>query len=231
MKKTNYELSWIEKNNQEMQEWVIKYLLKKGISIQARTWHDDIINSAQNWSENAETREILKTMNGAWRQKKLRERQDGRKASNFIISISAKRKLKALAFSRKTNMTETLEWLIQSTSEIKDQYKIQAKIQNEDYFKRLRSEQNAASLLASKLSKTLTELCKLQLQIESLNLDQKSLPTPPQEELEKLFNAIKISTLSTNSIFDAEDIRKYKKMIKPISHSQTREQDDTFSTT
>lgn len=220
MKKTNQDLSWIEKNNPEMKKWAMRYLLNKGISIQARTWDYEIIKAAQSWSESAETRELLKKMNGAWRQKKLRERQDGRKASNFIISVSAKRKLKTLASSRKTNITETLEWLIQSTSEINDQYEAQAKTQNEDYIKRLQAERNAASLLASKFSETLTELCKLQLQLESLNLDNEFFSDPSQEELEKRFKELKIIALSTNSIFDAEDIRKYKKMIRPINHNQ-----------
>ncbi|MDU7557648.1 MAG: hypothetical protein E7K65_07255, partial [Pseudomonas sp.] len=175
--------------------------------------------------ENSETRELLKNMKGAWRQKKLRERQDGRQATNFTISLLAKRKLKSLASSRKATITETLDWLIQSGFELKEQYKTQARTLNEENLKSLRNERNAASILASKLSETLTEICKLKLQIQTLAPDYQTLPTPPKEKIEELFNIRKITLLSTSSIFDAEDIRKYRKLIKPTIQSQIQDKD------
>ena len=164
-------------------------------------------------------------MKGAWRQKKLRESKDGRQANNFIISLLAKRKLKNLASSRKATITETLEWLIQSGFELKEQYKTQARTLNDDNLKSLRNERNAASILASKLSETLTEICKLKLQIETLTPNHQTLPTPPKEKIEELFNIRKTTLLSTNSIFDAEDIRKYRKLIKPKIQSQVQDKD------
>ena len=211
-----------------MQQWAIQYLNGKGADISKQTTYDELVRWSDNWPENSEKRELLKNMKGAWRQKKLRESKDGRQANNFIISLLAKRKLKNLASSRKATITETLEWLIQSEFELKEQYKTQARTLNEDNLKSLRNErneQNAASILASKLSETLTEICKLKLQIETLAPDHQTLPIPPKEKIEELFNIRKTTLLSTNSIFDAEDIRKYRKLIKPKIQSQVQDKD------
>lgn len=207
-----------------MQQWAIRYLNGKGADISKQTTYDELVRWSENWPDNSEKRELLKNMKGAWRQKKLRESKDGRQANNFIISLLAKRKLKSLASSRKATITETLEWLIQSGFELKEQCKSQARTLNEDNLKSLRNERNAASILASKLSETLTEICKLKLQIETLAPDHHTLPTPPKEKIEELFNIRKTTLLSTNSIFDAEDIRKYRKLIKPKIQSQSQSQ-------
>lgn len=228
MEKPKKRLEWIERNNPDMQQWAIQYLNGKGADISKQTTYDELVRWSDNWPENSEKRELLKNMKGAWRQKKLRESKDGRQANNFIISLLAKRKLKNLASSRKATITETLEWLIQSGFELKEQYKTQARTLNEDNLKSLRNErneQNAASILASKLSETLTEICKLKLQIETLAPDHQTLPIPPKEKIEELFNIRKTTLLSTNSIFDAEDIRKYRKLIKPKIQSQVQDKD------
>ena len=225
MEKPKKRLEWIERNNPDMQQWAIRYLNGKGADISKQTTYDELLRWSENWPENSETRELLKNMKGAWRQKKLRESQDGRQATNFIISLLAKRKLKSLASSRKATITETLDWLIQSGFELKEQYKTQARTLNEENLKSLRNERNAASILASKLSETLTEICKLKLQIQTLAPDYQTLPTPPKEKIEELFNIRKITLLSTSSIFDAEDIRKYRKLIKPTIQSQIQDKD------
>ena len=225
MEKPKKRLEWIERNNPDMQQWAIRYLNGKGADISKQTTYDELVRWSDNWPENSEKRELLKNMKGAWRQKKLRESKDGRQANNFIISLLAKRKLKNLASSRKATITETLEWLIQSEFELKEQYKTQARTLNEDNLKSLRNERNAASILASKLSETLTEICKLKLQIETLAPNHQTLPTPPKEKIEELFNIRKTTLLSTNSIFDAEDIRKYRKLIKPKIQSQGKDKD------
>lgn len=225
MEKPKKRLEWIERNNLDMQQWAIRYLNGKGADISKQTTYDELLRWSENWPENSETRELLKNMKGAWRQKKLRESQDGRQATNFIISLLAKRKLKSLASSRKATITETLDWLIQSGFELKEQYKTQARTLNEENLKSLRNERNAASILASKLSETLTEICKLKLQIQTLAPDYQTLPTPPKEKIEELFNIRKITLLSTSSIFDAEDIRKYRKLIKPTIQSQIQDKD------
>ncbi|WP_157384262.1 hypothetical protein [Pseudomonas helleri] len=225
MEKPKKRLEWIERNNPDMQQWAIRYLNGKGADISKQTTYDELVRWSENWPENSEKRELLKNMKGAWRQKKLRESKDGRQANNFIISLLAKRKLKNLASSRKATITETLEWLIQSGFELKEHYKTQERTLNEDNLKSLRNERNAASILASKLSETLSEICKLELQIETLAPDHQTLPTPPKEKIEELFNIRKTTLLSTNSIFDAEDIRKYRKLIKPKIQSQGKDKD------
>ena len=52
-----------------------------------------------------------------------------------------------------------------------------------------------------------------------------AIQTPPKEKIEELFNIKKTTLLSTNSIFDAEDIRKYRKLIKPKIQSQVQDKD------
>jgi hypothetical protein len=189
-------LKWIEKNNKDMLQWAIQYLSSRGANISSQTTYDELIRISESWPDSSELRETLKKMKGAWRQRKMRKSANGKKPSNFIFSTSAKRGLENLAKSRRSSMTETLEWLIQNGLEIKNQYQTQLNELNKSHRtllnelnkshrKHLDNYQMAAVALTEKLSEVLTETCKLALQIETLTSTPESLPTPPQDQIEK----------------------------------------------
>jgi len=229
-------LEWIEKNNKDMLQWAIQYLSSRGANISSQTTHDELIRISERWPDNSEMRETLKKMKGAWRQRKMRKSPNGKKPSNFIFSISAKRDLENLAKSRRSNMTETLEWLILSGLEIQNQYQAQINELNKSHrtllnelkkshHKQLDNYQIAAVALTEKLSETLTEICKLALQIETLTSTPKNLPTPPQDQIEKLFRKKKSTLLKSNTIIKRDAIRIHERQIQPTIHYLEQEQE------
>ncbi|HEJ9828975.1 TPA: hypothetical protein ACRL78_004514 [Pseudomonas aeruginosa] len=218
MEKSQNRLGWIKKDNQDMLKWAIRYLNNHRASIPEQITYDGLIRESEKWPEGSETRELLKKMKGAWRQKKLRESLNGKKPSNFILSTSAKKCLENLAKSRRSNITETLEWLIKNGVEIKNQYRDQLDELNKSHRKQLDDYQIAAVTLTEKLSESLTETCKLTLQIEALTPTPKSLPTPQKDQIEDLFRKKKSTLLKSSSIIKRDAIRIHERQIQPTIH-------------
>lgn len=218
MEKAQNKLGWIKKDNQDMLKWAIRYLNNHRASIPEQITYDGLIRESEKWPEGSEIRELLRKMKGAWRQKKLRESLNGKKPSNFILSTSAKKCLENLAKSRRSTITETLEWLIKNGVEIKNQYRDQLNELNKSHRKQLDDYQIAAITLTEKLSESLTENCKLTLQIEALTPTPKSLPTPHKDQIENLFRKKKSTLLKSSSIIKRDAIRIHERQIQPTIH-------------
>jgi len=225
LKKAQNRLGWIEKDNPNMLKWAIRYLNNHRANIPEQTTYDGLIRESEKWPESSEIRELLRKMKGAWRQKKLRESLNGKKPSNFILSTSAKKCLENLAKSRRSNITETLEWLIKNGLEVKSQYRDQLNELNKSHRKQLDSYQVAAVTLTEKLSEALTESCKLTLQIETLTPSPESLPTPQKDQIEKLFRKKKSTLLKSNTIIKRDAIRTHERQIQPTTHYLEQEQE------
>lgn len=225
MEKAQNRLGWIKKDNQDMLKWAIRYLNNHRASIPEQTTYEELIGASEKWPDSSEIREILKKMKGAWRQKKLRESLNGKKPRNFILSTSANKALETLAKSRNKNITDTLEWLIKSGLEIKNQYRSQLNELNKSHRKQLDNYQIAAVTLTEKLSEALTESCKLTLQIETLTPNPESLPTPQKDQIEILFRKKKSTLLKSNTIIKRDAIRIHERQIQPTTHYIEQEQE------
>ena len=201
-----------------MLKWAIRYLNNHRANIPEQTTYDGLIRESEKWPESSEIREILRKMKGAWRQKKLRESLNGKKPSNFILSTSTKKHLENLAKSRRSNITETLEWLIKNGLEVKNQYRDQLNELNKLHRKQLDIYEIAAVTLTEKLSEALTEICKLMLQIETLTPCPEGLPTPQKDQIEKLFRKKKSTLLKSSSIIKRDAIRIHERQIQPTIH-------------
>lgn len=103
--------SWIKKIPQEDRHWARVYLQRKGLSVQANAFEEhsaDIL-----YLDDAHHREIDSQLRNAWRQRKARRKLSGRKAYNFILTSSSKKKLDTIAKEMHTTVTDALRNVIE----------------------------------------------------------------------------------------------------------------------
>ena len=103
--------SWVRKIPQLDRHWARVYLQRKGLPIQANTFEE--YSSAIPYPDDAQHREIDSQLRNAWRQRKARKKLSGRKAYNFVLSNSSKRKLDKIAEEMHTSVTDALKNFIE----------------------------------------------------------------------------------------------------------------------
>ncbi|OFS69947.1 hypothetical protein HMPREF3173_21640 [Pseudomonas sp. HMSC08G10] len=102
--------SWIRKSSPEDRHWARAYLLRKGLPIQADAFEPSSLDPF--FPDDALHREIDSQLRNAWRQRKARRKLSGRKAYNFVLSHSAKRKLDQIAEAMFSSITDALNNVI-----------------------------------------------------------------------------------------------------------------------
>ncbi len=102
--------NWIKKLKDEDRRWARVYLLKKGVSVSESDFEPGT-NSL--WVNDARHREIDQQIRNAWRQRKARNSRTGKKAYNFVLTNTSKRKLDKISESMCCSITEALVNIIE----------------------------------------------------------------------------------------------------------------------
>ncbi|MNF87407.1 hypothetical protein D3C84_698720 [compost metagenome] len=103
--------SWIKKIPQVDRHWARVYLQRKGLSVQANAF--EVLSADIPYPDDAHHREIDSKLRNAWRQRKARRKLSGRKAYNFILTSSSKKKLDTIAQDMHTTVTDALRNVIE----------------------------------------------------------------------------------------------------------------------
>ena len=177
----NARLKWLKSNDKAQMQWVRRYLLKKGTANQPLA-DTDLIAWLESQENNADYRESIGLMSAAWRQKKYRDQNSGRKPYSFHLPTSAQATLKNLAFSKRLTITAVLEQII---SEAREDEKHHTK-----ELRALKKEHKGMLDKAKESSKLSKELCELQLRAKEISPlteeDEAAMNSLYKEELEKI---------------------------------------------
>lgn len=184
--------SWIKRCLPDDRDWARGYLRKKGISLNDDAFEplgfDPIpINDARH-------REIDSQLRNAWRQRKARRKLVGRKAHNFILSHSAKKKLDRISKEMNTTIVDALNNVIDHEDQRIEAYRKELKkLREEDMRLKRLSKSLQDTTTANKVLRA-TEVA-LHLQTMKLALAQVLLGDPlaqhaPQDSLKE--NALEI---------------------------------------
>ena len=198
-------VKWLDSGDPKQMQWVRQYLLKIGTSFPSQS-DKAVISWITTHPNNAEFRETLDLMRAAWRQKKYRDKRSGRKAYNFMLSISTQANLKHISSIRKTSITAALEQLITDALDAEKRHKKELKTlegeQKEklaemktglDEAKKKGKEQlnhiselaKAAKELAAEVTKQLRNVCELKFPIATED-DKAELDQICLDELEEI---------------------------------------------
>lgn len=118
-KSLDRQLSWIRRSNKVQCEWAWDYISKRGIGNAKlikdprKDLHTLILVRFDTWACTPDKRQLfLIQMKRVWSQKKYRDNNQTSSQSNFILSESAKKKLKTMAESRNKSLSSLVEELI-----------------------------------------------------------------------------------------------------------------------
>lgn len=165
-------LSWIKESNDTQIKWAHQYLRNHGAQIGVGSVgpYEDLKDWDGRQPDNSSYRELIRQMKAAWAQKKLRDKPDGRKTQNFILSTKAKASLDSLAKRQHRSITNTLENLIAQGLDLQKTHEEQLKAFKKKLTEELHAEANshlkAAIAYAELFMSTLEELCTYTLKLE-----------------------------------------------------------------
>lgn len=121
MRQRSLGLEWIDKNDDPQKRWAHEYLQAKGRIDQKyrSSTYEYLLREGRKLEalEDGSGRALIGKMKNAWRQKKYRSPDKGRKACTFKLKTGVKKELSALARRNRTNETSLLTTLISDESQ------------------------------------------------------------------------------------------------------------------
>ena len=133
MRQRSLGLEWIDKNDYLQQRWAHEYLQGKGRIDQQRraSTHEYLLGVGRNLEDSEAGQGLIGKMKNAWRQKKYRSPDKGRKACTFKLKTEVKKELSSLARRNRTNETSLLTTLISDESQAQTDLKKELKQVND----------------------------------------------------------------------------------------------------
>jgi hypothetical protein len=122
----------IDSGGQSIRLWAINYLRKNNWLIHSPYEHIppcSISEIIQHIPPSPNKELMLRKMRSAFDQKQLRDKKNGRKSYNFIMSTQIQQILKSLARDIDKPMNETLELIIRNDYQLVREFKLQEKRQ------------------------------------------------------------------------------------------------------
>lgn len=122
-------MKWISPKNTSQIQWAWSYLKEKSGDPGVRhtryigeTAYQQLMKWDQGQIENAEYREFLRRMRGAWTQKKYRGKKKDKRAYSIVLPVKTKQQLDRISKELSLNLGETIEKLIPSSKEQQEFY-------------------------------------------------------------------------------------------------------------
>ena len=218
MPKLKNGFEWMERTDTKQHEWAVRYLRgREKTFYRVAGLYDDLISWAAVQPDTSDYREFINKMRGAWRQKSYRDNLDEKKAYNFVLAASAKKKLDELAKEQSLSVTEALERLIFKKKNLQKKTKIQPEkiIDSEQLMRGSDFSHLAAVTLGTLLGATLAELSKCTIQRDQMKKLGAEPVEPQQQEIEELFKEKRTALFAKLSFVEKWDVMKFKRLIKP----------------
>lgn len=161
-------LAWIAKGDLAQHEWALRYLYKKRIDVSQLKSYADLVSWEPGLLGSSEGRELVRKMRSAWAQREFRERDNGKKSYNFVLSISVKKKLDELAKRNRLGVGDYLGVLISNALDLQKNFDTKLKEIKKDKDESLMTKaddnQRAASALGRMVGSVLMELSECEVQ-------------------------------------------------------------------
>ena len=194
MRQRSLGLEWIDKNDYLQQRWAHEYLQGKGRIDQQRrsSTHEYLLGVGKSLEESDAGQGLLGKMKNAWRQKKYRSPDKGRKACTFKLETGVKKELSSLARRSRTNETSLLTTLISDESQaltdlkkelkqVNDQHKAQLSACKEE----INKHKQASKTLMDLLKSSVAALCRLEVLLQDVAPSIEPVTQDQQRRIDK----------------------------------------------
>lgn len=215
MRQRSLGLEWIDKNDYLQQRWAHEYLQGKGRIDQQRrvSTHEYLLGVGKSLEESDAGQGLLGKMKNAWRQKKYRSPDKGRKACTFKLETVVKKELSSLARRNRTNETSLLTTLISDESQaltdlkkelkqVNDRHKAQLSTCKEEINKHKQANKTLMDLLRSSVE----SLCRLEVLLQEVAPSIEPVTQDQQRRIDKRCRQIMV---------DAEAVVKGQSVLLP----------------
>ena len=215
MRQRSLGLEWIDKNDYLQQRWAHEYLQGKGRIDQQRraSTHEYLLGVGKSLEESEAGQGLLGKMKNAWRQKKYRSPDKGRKACTFKLETGVKKELSSLARRSRTNETSLLTTLISNESQaltdlkkelkqVNDRHKAQLSASKEEINKHKQANKTLMDLLRSSVG----SFCRLEALLQDVASATEPVTQDQQRRIDKRCKQIMV---------DAEAIVKGQSTLLP----------------
>ena len=194
MRQRSLGLEWIDKNDYLQQRWAHEYLQGKGRIDQQRraSTHEYLLGVGKSLEESDAGQGLLGKMKNAWRQKKYRSPDKGRKACTFKLETGVKKELSSLARRSRTNETSLLTTLISNESQaltdlkkelkqVNDRHKAQLSASKEEINKHKQANKTLMDLLRSSVG----SFCRLEALLQDVASATEPVTQDQQRRIDK----------------------------------------------
>lgn len=187
-------LEWIDKNDYLQQRWAHEYLQAQGRIDQQRraSTHEYLLGVGRNLEESDAGQGLIGKMKNAWRQKKYRSPDKGRKACTFKLDTGVKKELSSLARRNRTNETSLLTTLIsdesQALKDLKKEFKQvndQHKAQLSAYKEEINQHKQASKTQMDFLRSSVAALCRLEVLLQDVAPSIEPVTQDQQRRIDK----------------------------------------------
>lgn len=203
-------LAWINEREIGLAAWMCSYLPKKGKSLPHGLIKGNELGRLKivigRWPttgpEADTTWKLLRQMNEAWTQQKIRDKRkkDKQKACSFVLSTDAQKNLQRLI---KLNHHDTaaacLEWLLQNSSAQRNLADKERKDTQQRHEEELRGKQSKIDILGHLLGNTLTELAIFTIGLHEAKKTCQELSKPREDEVNKILKTVKSNAIARTS--------------------------------
>ena len=194
MRQRSLGLEWIDKNDYLQQRWAHEYLQGKGrIDPQRRaSTHEYLLGVGKSLEESEAGQGLLGKMKNAWRQKKYRSPEKGRKACTFKLETGVKKELSSLARRKRTNETSLLTTLISDESQAQTDLKKELKQVNDRHKAQLAAckeeinkHKQANKTLMDLLKNSVGSFCRLEALLQDVAPSTEPVTQDQQRRIDK----------------------------------------------
>lgn len=215
MRQRSLGLEWIDKNDYLQQRWAHEYLQGKDRIDQQRraSTHEYLLGVGNSLEESDAGQGLLGKMKNAWRQKKYRSPDKGRKACTFKLETGVKKELSSLARRNRTNETSLLTTLISDESQaltdlkkelkqVNDRHKAQLSASKEEINKYKQANKTLMDLLRSSVESR----CRFEVLLQDVAHSIESITQDQERRIDKRCRQIMV---------DAEAVVKGQSALLP----------------
>ena len=201
MRQRSMGLEWIDKNDYLQQRWAHEYLQAKGRIDQQRraSTHEYLLGVGRNLEDSEAGQGLIGKMKNAWRQKKYRSPDKGRKTCTFKLKTGVKKELSSLARRNRTSETSLLSTLISDESQAHAGLKEELKQANDRHKaqliahrERIKKYEQAHNTVMDMLKVSMAELCRFEIQLQDLACLIQPINQDQQRRIDKRYKQIMV---------------------------------------
>jgi hypothetical protein len=158
---------WVKKLAAEDRAWARAYLSSHMVMVFPNTFEPH--NSSPASPDDFYHREKDQALRNAWRQRKARKKTSTKKAYNFVLSISSKRKLDKIASDMHSTLVDALELIINEEAKRAEEHREMLKLKRQEILQIKRTHEEKLSEARNANNYVLSGV-EIALQIQTMKL-------------------------------------------------------------